>query len=124
MIDDTIQSELLREVEQLLPPLQRRVVDFARSLGHARFRGTPGRQLLEFAGILTPDEAKAMWDAIEEDRNRPNPIVDEIREVRHRISEEFGHDPKKLVEYYMKLQEEKYADRLVRPAKAETEVSR
>ncbi len=51
--------------------------------------------------------------AIEEERNKPNPIVDEIREVRHRISEEFGHDPKRLAEHYMKLQEE-HADRLVR----------
>jgi hypothetical protein len=47
----------------------------------------------------------------------PDPVIARIREARHRISEKCGHDPKKLVEYYMKLQEEKYADRLVRPAK-------
>lgn len=29
-----------------------------------------------------------------------------IREVRHRISEEFGHDPYRLVAYYMELQKE------------------
>jgi len=29
-----------------------------------------------------------------------------IREVRHSISEEFGHDPYRLVAYYMKLQSE------------------
>ena len=45
-----------------------------------------------------------------------DPIIDEIRAVRHRISEEFDHDPKKLVEHYMKLQE-RHADRLVRPPK-------
>jgi hypothetical protein len=27
-----------------------------------------------------------------------------IREVRHRISEQFGHDPYRLVAYYMELQ--------------------
>jgi hypothetical protein len=42
-----------------------------------------------------------------------DPVIDEIRAVRHRISEQFGHDPKKLVEYYIKLQE-RHRDRLVR----------
>lgn len=29
-----------------------------------------------------------------------------IREVRHRISEEFGHDPYRMVAYYMEIQKE------------------
>jgi hypothetical protein len=29
-----------------------------------------------------------------------------IREARHRISEQFGHDPYRLVAYYMELQKE------------------
>lgn len=42
----------------------------------------------------------------------PNdPVIDEIREVRRRISERFGHDPARLVAYYMELQE-RYRDRL------------
>jgi hypothetical protein len=41
------------------------------------------------------------------------PIIDEIRAVRYRISEEFGHDPEKLCEHYMTLQE-RHRDRLVR----------
>ena len=45
---------------------------------------------------------------------RPDPVIDEIRKIRHDISAEHGHDPRKLVEHYMKLQE-KYRDRLVRP---------
>jgi len=47
----------------------------------------------------------------------PDPTIARIREARHRISQKCGHDPKRLVEYYMKLQEEKYADRLVRPSR-------
>ncbi len=35
-----------------------------------------------------------------------------IREVRHRISEEFDHDPKRLIEHYIELQE-RHRDRLV-----------
>ncbi len=47
----------------------------------------------------------------------PDPTIARIREARHRISEKCGHDPKKLVEYYIQLQKGKYADRLVRPAR-------
>jgi len=32
------------------------------------------------------------------------PILEEIRRVRHEISEEVGHDPKRLREYYSKIQ--------------------
>jgi hypothetical protein len=46
---------------------------------------------------------------------RSDPTLDRIRQVRHEISAEFDHDPQKLVEYYMQLQE-RHADRLVRPA--------
>ena len=41
-------------------------------------------------------------------------VIDEIRQIRHRISEECGHDPKRLVEYFQKLQE-RHKDRLYRP---------
>ena len=46
------------------------------------------------------------------ERKRPDPVLDEIREVRHRISARFGHDPERLVAYYMELQE-KYRDRMI-----------
>jgi hypothetical protein len=43
----------------------------------------------------------------------PNdPVIDEIREVRHRISERFDHNPARLVAYYLELQEQ-YRDRLI-----------
>lgn len=35
-----------------------------------------------------------------------------IREVRHQISEEFGHDPYRLVAYYMERQKE-HAGKLI-----------
>lgn len=47
---------------------------------------------------------------------KSDPTIARIREARHRISERCGHDPKRLVEYYVRLQEKEYADRLVRPA--------
>ena len=45
--------------------------------------------------------------------NPSDPAIDEIREVRNRISERFGHDPEKLIAYYMELQQ-RYGDRLVK----------
>jgi hypothetical protein len=32
--------------------------------------------------------------------------IGQIREIRHRISEEHGHDPQKLVNYYIELQKQ------------------
>ena len=43
----------------------------------------------------------------------PNdPVIDEIRAIRHRISEQCNHDPAQLVAYYMKLQE-RHHDRMI-----------
>ncbi len=43
-----------------------------------------------------------------------DPVIEEVREVRRRISEECGHDPEKLVAYYMELQQQ-FGDRLIDP---------
>ena len=45
-----------------------------------------------------------------------DPPIDEIREVRHRISSRFDHDPARLVAYYVKYQEQ-FRDRLIDSAK-------
>ncbi len=34
-----------------------------------------------------------------------DPVIDEVREIRHQISERVNHDPSRLVAYYMSLQE-------------------
>ena len=46
-----------------------------------------------------------------------DPAIAQVREVRHRISQQHAHDPKKLVEYYLQLQE-KYKDRLLEQVKS------
>jgi hypothetical protein len=48
----------------------------------------------------------------------PDPVIDEIRAVRHRISAQFDHDPERLVAYYMERQK-RHGDRLVGHAKPE-----
>jgi hypothetical protein len=49
--------------------------------------------------------------------NHSDPVIDEIRERRHQVSERFGHDPARLVAYYMELQMQ-YRDRLTEPTAA------
>ncbi len=43
---------------------------------------------------------------------KDDPAVGRVREARRRISAAVGHDPKRLVERYMRLQE-RHRDRLV-----------
>ena len=43
--------------------------------------------------------------------NPPDPVIDEIREIRHRISASCDHDPAKLIAYLMDFQMQ-YRDRL------------
>jgi hypothetical protein len=45
-----------------------------------------------------------------------DPVIEEVREARHRISARFDHDPARLVAYYMELQQQ-YQDRLLDPTK-------
>jgi len=50
-------------------------------------------------------------------QERSDPVIDEVREIRQRISARFGHDPARLVAYYMELQE-RHRDRLIDRSKA------
>jgi hypothetical protein len=67
MLDAAFQNELLHEVEQLSPFFQERVLEYARSLKKKSPKSDSGKDLLEFAGIMTPDEAKEFLRSIEED---------------------------------------------------------
>jgi len=44
---------------------------------------------------------------------KKDPLIDEIRAVRHRISARFGHDTKKLCDHYREL-EKKHPGRMLR----------
>jgi len=43
---------------------------------------------------------------------KDDPVVTRIRAARHAISARHGHDPRRLVAYYVQLQE-RHADRLL-----------
>lgn len=74
MIEGALVEALLEEMERLSPAMQRRVLDFARTSGESMPRGTPGKHLLQFAGIMTPAEADEFLRGIEEDHDREEPI--------------------------------------------------
>lgn len=42
----------------------------------------------------------------------PDPVIDEIRDIRHRISASCDHDPAKLVAFLMQYQQQ-FRDRLI-----------
>ena len=50
-------------------------------------------------------------------QNLSDPVIDEIRDVRHRISARFEHDPVQMVTFYME-QQKQYQDRLIETPKS------
>lgn len=70
---NSLQIELIHEFEQLSPLLQRRVLYYTKSLRKKPPKGTAGKDLREFAGIMSPEEAKEFLRSIEEDCERIDP---------------------------------------------------
>ena len=73
MIERSLQDDLLKEVEQLPSAMQQRVLDFARALAESAPQGVSGERLLQFAGMMTPDEAQEFLQSIDEDCERIEP---------------------------------------------------
>ena len=48
-------------------------------------------------------------------QNPSDLVIDEILEIRHRISARFAHDPTQLVTFYIEMQKQ---DRLINPEKS------
>lgn len=60
-------NEILSELEQLNIGKQKKVLDFIHSLNDGAPRGAAGKELLKFAGILTPEEGKELLKIIDKD---------------------------------------------------------
>ena len=73
MSDRLLREELLKALDRLSPAMQRRVLDFARTLKESRLCGTPGSELLRFAGTMSPAEADEFLRGIEEDCEQIDP---------------------------------------------------
>lgn len=68
-----IKQEIVEELDKLTPELQLQVLTFVRKLRLSPAEGVPGKELLRFAGILTPEEAGLMERAIGEGCERVLP---------------------------------------------------
>lgn len=60
-------AEVVQQMENLPDNLQQQVLDFIEKLTISAQRGVPGKRLLQFAGIIPPDDLKLMSQAIEQD---------------------------------------------------------
>lgn len=66
-MDTPIVEKVVKQLKAMPEELQQRVLEFTRSLAESAPRGVPGRQLLQYAGALPPDELELMRQAISQD---------------------------------------------------------
>ena len=65
-MDTPILDQLIEELKVMPEDLQYRVLEFARTLVSSQIHGVPGRQLLSFAGTISPNDIQLMREAIEQ----------------------------------------------------------
>ena len=63
----SIIDEVIEQLKVMPKELQWQVLEFARTLLKSEVRGTPGRELLRFAGSIPLDDLQLMREAIEKD---------------------------------------------------------
>lgn len=64
-MSDAIKEQIMTQLDVLSDDKQTRILDLARTLAAAP-AGTPGRNLLRFAGMFEVEDARRMAAAIEE----------------------------------------------------------
>ena len=62
----SIIEEVVEQLRAMPQDLQSQVLEFARTLAKTDIQGTPGRELLRFAGSIPPEDIQLMRQAIEE----------------------------------------------------------
>ena len=74
---EAVKEKIVRRLDALTEEQQRRVLDFTYTVAE-RPVGTPGKDLLRFAGTISEEDVRLMERAIEEDCERidPDPDVD------------------------------------------------
>lgn len=73
MVNQSIQEEILNQLDKLPIEQQAQVLDFARAL--TRPEGRQGKDLLHFAGGLNLEDLSLMTQAIERDCDRSTPMT-------------------------------------------------
>ena len=72
-MDQQVEEELRKQLDQFSVVKQRRVVEFARSLASREEVVAGGGGLLRFAGSIPPDDLAAMAEVIEEGCEQTSP---------------------------------------------------
>ena len=60
-------DEVVEQLKVMPQHLQYQVLEFARTLLKTEVRGIPGKQLLPFAGSISPEDLQTMREAIKQD---------------------------------------------------------
>lgn len=66
----SIINEVIKRLEIMPQHLQQQVLEFTQALGTNEVRGTPGQQLLCFAGSIPLKDIQLMREAIDQDCER------------------------------------------------------
>lgn len=66
MVDQAICDALIKKLDAMPVAQQRRVLNYALTIREELPPGTPGRDLLKFAGTISPEDCDLMEKAIEE----------------------------------------------------------
>ena len=66
MVNPAIKEQIFSDLDRLSPEEQTRAAEYVHSLASRTPKGIPGRDLTRFAGILDPESAREMIEAIEE----------------------------------------------------------
>jgi len=70
--NSVIAQQIIKHLDQLPFDLQQRVLDFTQALVVSLPKGVPGKQLVSFAGLIEPDDIRAMSQAIEAECEKVN----------------------------------------------------
>ncbi|MEH1875207.1 hypothetical protein [Nostoc sp.] len=65
-MDTPITLRLIEELKVMPEDLQYRVLEFARTLVGSQIHGVPGKQLLNFAATISPNDIQLMRETIEQ----------------------------------------------------------
>ena len=65
-MSSTTKAKVIEQLENLPENLQRQVLTFVEALRSVVQKGIPGKQLLDFAGTISPDDLELMRQAIQD----------------------------------------------------------
>ena len=71
-MSQAIEKEIISQLSKLPREKQREVLHFVRALTTNQLIGTPGKELLRFAGSIEPHDLEVMARVIEEDCEKVN----------------------------------------------------